>query len=56
MLTDDEFINDDFCAQTPGLDDMDEANLPQHSVTSPGPSNRTGTSETSKKQKLVECE
>ncbi|XXG63514.1 hypothetical protein AAC387_Pa05g1686 [Persea americana] len=60
MPTDSEFINDSFRAQTPGLDDMDEANLPQHSVTSPkrtpGPSNQTSTNRTSKKQKSVECE
>ena len=42
------------------MDDLDEANLPQHSVTSPRCtitlSNQTGTSRTSKKQKSVECE
>eukprot|EP00268_Persea_americana_P051107 TRINITY_DN5621_c0_g1_i3.p1 TRINITY_DN5621_c0_g1~~TRINITY_DN5621_c0_g1_i3.p1 ORF type:complete len:159 (+),score=36.73 TRINITY_DN5621_c0_g1_i3:996-1472(+) len=60
MPTDDEFMNDDFRTQTPGLDDMDEVNLPQHSVTSPRhrtePPNQTGTSRSSKKQKSVECE
>ena len=60
MPTDDEFINDGFRTQTPGLDDMDEVNWPQHSVTSPRrtftPSSQISTSKTSMKQKSVECE